>query len=79
MNPSEIRAAADWGWDRYERTHWRDQSDRRIYVGHFRAPDGPMGFRACQITFAAKHPVLAMRHIARSGLDPMTFHDTQVN
>lgn len=79
MNAQKIRASSDWGWTSYRRTGWKHESGRHIYHALFRAPHGVRGFQLVGVNFAAERPILALRHIANSGQDPLDFHGQVVN
>lgn len=68
-----------WGWVRYERTFWKREDGRKLYIGHFKQDNDPYCWTVAEVRFWAMRPIVAMREICRSGKDPTAFADSVVN
>ena len=68
-----------WGWIRYERTFWINETGHRLYIGHFKQDNDPHCWTVTVVRFWAKRPIVALRSICASGTDPATFRDQIVN
>jgi len=72
----------DWVIERYERTGWEREDGRKQYRGHFWESPWPKTtgiIVGVEFNFWAKHPVLAMREIAESGLYLGEFQHKTIN
>jgi len=69
---------SEWGWVRYERTHWQREDGRKLYIGHFKQDNDLLNWTAITVRFWARHPVKAMSIIANSD-DPSQWRDKVVN
>jgi len=70
--------ATEWGWVRYERTHWVVKG-RKGYIGYFRKENDPMSWTQQRVFFLAHRPIWALRSICHSGKEPRTFQDQEIN
>ena len=68
-----------WGWTSYEKTHWKRDDGRKLYIGHFRQDNDPHNWTAQTIRFWAHRPIIALRGIVNSGKDPKVFDNKEVN
>lgn len=62
-NPDGTPFRDEWGWTSYRRTGWVNAAGIREYRAHFRSIGSPRGWNCCTITFFARRPRLALRHI----------------
>jgi hypothetical protein len=81
-NPDGTPFREEWGWTSYRRTGWAHPNGTRQYRAHFRSPGSPRGYNACTITFWARRPRLALRHIVsvkRSTDEILAFNGQTIN
>jgi hypothetical protein len=54
-----------WGWDRYQRTWWTNETGAKLYIGFFRKDNDPYHWTLERVEFWAHKPIVAMREICR--------------